>query len=324
MLRANLLFNERGASGVTPCHMRAPKARKTAMRVRAAALGLCFSVAVAVFPSGDLHAAIIVHEFSGLITSVSGFSGISVGDPFTGTLCYDDAQPFVVMQTNPDLKKYAEYCFTLVVLPSNTRFDEDPSSTLRVINNAPFVPFGDDFASEGTNLGFAGFNLSDSTGSAFASTDLPNLSVNILAIGNFDSNFVAVGGGNPIGNITSIFTLSLPFLDDCKAPALDHFKCWQVSDLKNPKFVRILSLPLDDQFAFENVEVKKPFLICAPADKDGSGINDPDTHQCCYKIKGAKLAPPVDVEITDQFGTLQLAVKKPKFLCQPCSKTVLP
>ncbi len=323
MLRSNLLFNERGASGVTPCHMRAPKARKTAMRVRAAALGLCFSVAVAVFPSADLHAAVIVHVFRGQITSVSGFAGIFVGNPFTGTLCYNDAQAPVVTQINPDQKKYPNYTFSLVVLPSNTRFDEDPSSTLSVINNAPFVPFGDAFASDATNLGFAGFNLTDSTGAAFASTDLPNLSVNILQIGNFDSNFVVVGGNNPRGDITSIFTLSLPFLDDCKAPALDHFKCWQVKDLRRPRFVQIPSLPLDDQFALENVEVKKPFLICAPADKDGSGINDPNTHQCCYKIKGANLAPRVNVEITDQFGTLQLEVKKPKFLCQPCTKCVL-
>jgi hypothetical protein len=58
--------------------------------------------------------------------------------------------------------------------------------------------------------------------------------------------------------------------------------------------------------------VKKPFLICAPADKDGSGIVDPATHICCYKIKGSKLDPPESVEIEDQWGTLQLEVKKPK------------
>jgi hypothetical protein len=57
---------------------------------------------------------------------------------------------------------------------------------------------------------------------------------------------------------------------------------------------------------------------------NGSGINNPTVHQCCYKVKGAKLDPPENVEIEDQFGTLQLEVKKAKFLCQPCSKTVLP
>jgi hypothetical protein len=106
--------------------------------------------------------------------------------------------------------------------------------------------------------------------------------------------------------------------------AQDHFKCWQAKDLKNPKFVKIEGLQLDDQFATESVEVKKPFLICAPASKDGSGISDRDTHQCCYKIKGGKLEPPKKVEIEDQFGTLQLEVKKGRLLCQPCTKTDLP
>ncbi len=72
------------------------------------------------------------------------------------------------------------------------------------------------------------------------------------------------------------------------------------------------------------MEVKKLFLLCAPADKDGSGINDPNSHQCCYKIKGANIQPRPIVEVVDQFGPHQLEVKKPKFLCQPCTKTVLP
>ena len=103
---------------------------------------------------------------------------------------------------------------------------------------------------------------------------------------------------------------------------LDHFKCWQVKDLKIPTKFQKRNVTLDDQFADETVEVKKLFLLCAPADKDGSGIIDPDTHQCCYKIKGTKLSARVEVE--DQFGIHTLEVQKAKFLCQPCSKTVLP
>jgi hypothetical protein len=110
----------------------------------------------------------------------------------------------------------------------------------------------------------------------------------------------------------------------CVEAGLEHFQCWQVKDLKNPKFEKREGLLLDDQFASGTVYVKKPFLICTPADKNGEGINNPTVHQCCYKIKGAKLDPPANVEIEDQFGTLQLEVKKAKFLCQPCSKTLLP
>ena len=133
-------------------------------------------------------------------------------------------------------------------------------------------------------------------------------------IADHEGSYVVPNGQGPNESLTI----------HCVEAGLDHFQCWQVKDLKNPKFEKRESLPLDDQFASGSVDVKKPFLLCAPADKDGSGINNPITHQCCYKIKGTKLEPPENVEIEDQFGTLELEVKKAKFLCQPCSKTVLP
>ncbi len=103
---------------------------------------------------------------------------------------------------------------------------------------------------------------------------------------------------------------------------LDHFQCWQVKDLKNPPFdKRVVSLA--DQFVTSDVEVKKLFVVCAPADKDGSGILDSETHQCCYKTKGPKLDPTAGVAVIDQFGRHEAAVKKAKFLCQPCSKTLI-
>ncbi len=114
--------------------------------------------------------------------------------------------------------------------------------------------------------------------------------------------------------------------DDANGPTLvlDHFKCWQVKDLKIPTKFQKRNVTLDDQFVDETVEVKKLFLICAPADKDESGINDPDAHQCCYKIKSGTKLSSTRVEVGDQFGIHTLLVQKPKFLCQPCSKTVLP
>ena len=108
---------------------------------------------------------------------------------------------------------------------------------------------------------------------------------------------------------------------------LDHFKCWKVKDLKEPKFEKIKDpgVDLDDQFGAESdVDVVKPFMICNPASKNGSGINNAQDHLCCYKVKGQKLEPARDLEIVDQFGTYQWEAKgKPKFLCQPCDKTVL-
>lgn len=111
-------------------------------------------------------------------------------------------------------------------------------------------------------------------------------------------------------------------------PPMDHMKCWKVRDLRNPKFVRIKDpgISLDDQFGPDpDVDVIKPFFVCNPADKGGSGINDDNVHLCCYKIKGQKVSKPrPQMEIDDQFGTLQLEAIKPQILCQPCLKTVLP
>jgi hypothetical protein len=104
-----------------------------------------------------------------------------------------------------------------------------------------------------------------------------------------------------------------------------HFKCYKAKDLKIPeKFQKIEGLPLDDQFGNDSVKVSKLFFVCAPADKDGSGISDPVTHLCCYKIKGTKLEPPETVQTDDQFGSVRSALKSPQLLCQPCAKTLLP
>ncbi len=38
----------------------------------------------------------------------------------------------------------------------------------------------------------------------------------------------------------------------------------------------------------------------------------------------SSLTAPPTVEVVDQFGPHKLEVEKPKFLCQPCTKTELP
>jgi len=105
---------------------------------------------------------------------------------------------------------------------------------------------------------------------------------------------------------------------------IDHYQCYKAKDLKNPKFLGVEGVSLEDQFGSVTADVKKLASICAPVDKNGEGIDDPAQHQCCYKVKRAKLEPTVSVETTDQFGTLQAELKKASTLCLPCTKTVLP
>lgn len=108
---------------------------------------------------------------------------------------------------------------------------------------------------------------------------------------------------------------------------LDHYKCYKVKDLKNPKFVKT-SVSLTDQFGINDgvFEAKKPFLFCNPVDKNGEGILNQDDHLSCYKVKGPRLEPAnrPNVQVVNQLGTLQLQAKKAFLLCLPSTKTDLP
>jgi hypothetical protein len=110
-------------------------------------------------------------------------------------------------------------------------------------------------------------------------------------------------------------------------PPLDHFKCYKAKDLKQPKFVSN-TVALTDQFGVNDglFEMKKPFLFCTPVSKNGEAISNLTDHLTCYKIKGPKLenAERQPVEVSNQFGSLQLEVKKPFLLCVPSSKSVFP
>jgi hypothetical protein len=113
-------------------------------------------------------------------------------------------------------------------------------------------------------------------------------------------------------------------LTETAGAAGDHYQCYKAKDLKNPKFAKQLGVSVADQFTTATIDLKKPDMVCAPTDKDGSGIVDEATHLCCYKSTGPKLSDAEDIETEDQFGTLQLQLKKAKMLCAPCTKDLLP
>jgi hypothetical protein len=108
-------------------------------------------------------------------------------------------------------------------------------------------------------------------------------------------------------------------------PDLDHYKCYQGKDLKNPKFVKQLGINTTDQLVNnELVDVKKLKFICTPVDKNGEGINSPGAHLACYQLKAPKFAVRPAVEVSTQFQTSHFQIKKGKLLCLPATKTVLP
>jgi hypothetical protein len=117
------------------------------------------------------------------------------------------------------------------------------------------------------------------------------------------------------------------FLTPLETPTtLDHFKCYETKQLGTKFDPR--QVVLTDQFKTERVTVVRPEAVCAPVDKDGSGISDPDTHLTCYKIRDVRgdefpKFKKQRVEVVDQFGSHTLLLKKTKTLCVPSSKTVL-
>jgi hypothetical protein len=107
-------------------------------------------------------------------------------------------------------------------------------------------------------------------------------------------------------------------------PDLDHYKCYQGKDLKNPKFSKI-AVETDDQLVTnEMVDVKKLKFVCTPVNKNGEGINTPSAHLACYQLKAPKFAVRPNVEVSTQFQTSKFQIKKGKLLCLPATKTVIP
>jgi hypothetical protein len=109
--------------------------------------------------------------------------------------------------------------------------------------------------------------------------------------------------------------------DDCDCPH-DHFKCYKVSDRKLPPFVPTTK-PLTDQFESKSTLIRKPVNLCNPVDKNNEGIYDPTAHLTCYKIKDASGQPKfagVNVQVTNQFGTLRLRARKAALFCDPSEK----
>lgn len=110
---------------------------------------------------------------------------------------------------------------------------------------------------------------------------------------------------------------------------LDHYKCYQGKDLKNPKFTKRKCsngqiTTTSDQFTTECVDVQKVKFVCNPVSKNNGGINDPTAHLICYQIKGANLNPRPVVEMSTQFQVTRFEIKKPKLLCVPGTKTIVP
>jgi hypothetical protein len=104
---------------------------------------------------------------------------------------------------------------------------------------------------------------------------------------------------------------------------VDHYACYsaQLTGGKHPQ------VTLKNQFGSGSALVGAPTAVCAPADKDGSGIRNKVAHLTCYAVSQAKgWTTNHKVAITNQFGTQQMTVvvNPPQTLCVPSAKSTTP
>jgi hypothetical protein len=102
---------------------------------------------------------------------------------------------------------------------------------------------------------------------------------------------------------------------------LNHFQCYAVKGAKT----RADDLNVVDQFGALTEDVKRPFRLCVPADKNGEGILHGDQALMCYVIRPARrprFTGRAPLFVHDQFGARTIGIKRPTELCVPASVTL--
>ena len=101
----------------------------------------------------------------------------------------------------------------------------------------------------------------------------------------------------------------------------DHYRCWEASDPTGGA----LNVPvtLIDQFQSIDTIVMEPWRLCNPADKNGEGIQDPNSHLTCYKIQPIGQPLGFQVPVSNQFFSLaNIDINEAFAVCVPSAKMV--
>ncbi len=102
---------------------------------------------------------------------------------------------------------------------------------------------------------------------------------------------------------------------------LDDFLCYGAKLTRGgPPFTPALGMRLSDPLESMRFDVRKPTLLCAPADRDGSGITDPATSLERYRLQRERRAPRFHRstrQVATSLGTLSLDTIKPDQLLMP-------
>jgi len=141
------------------------------------------------------------------------------------------------------------------------------------------------------------------------------INAGVIDVGGFNAQFLVGANQSPLGPDGTAITI----IRDDPAPTLDHFVCYKVKELSHIAPQVVL---LEDQFQNGSAWVHKAKSLCVPADKNGEGIMDADSHLTCYEVKPRENAR-ADVVVENQFGSQELRIRRSKTLCVPSRKEVI-
>src|SRR4051812_44899746 len=119
----------------------------------------------------------------------------------------------------------------------------------------------------------------------------------------------------------------------------DHYLCYRAKPIKaNPPFPTFASRTGDvvvDEFATtlpadqHKLDLTKPVSVCNPADKNGEGVTEPNTHSEGYQVKITRTSPSQPrlypgslTDTSNQFGNLVLRIGSEDRLLVPSASAV--
>jgi hypothetical protein len=106
-------------------------------------------------------------------------------------------------------------------------------------------------------------------------------------------------------------------------PTIDHFQCYKVKRTRGtPKFAKLQATITDQLETGITLTLVRPFLLCAPANKnneDPTAPTHPD-HLLCYKTKSSPAFGTKEAAINNQFGPDQVTLIHRRELCVPSLK----
>lgn len=121
---------------------------------------------------------------------------------------------------------------------------------------------------------------------------------------------------NTTTSTTSTTTTSTTTTSTSTTTLPDHEQCYEVKPASFPP----LSVQAQDEFGTLNLSLRFPHRLCAPADKNNEGIQDPTEHLAGYPARGGSFTRRTAQTVQNQFGTLTIDIIRPDLFLVPTAK----